>query len=111
MHLLPPLSQKAKRTRIAIVLAAAVLWTGAALHTASAADALTTAAATKVSKGILGSLFKRNRSGDSAPVTGASAMARVNRSILGLPLGLLRAVGSGVVKAAGRSVTSHITHY
>jgi hypothetical protein len=38
-------------------------------------------------------------------------MDRVNRSILGLPLGILRGLGRGVTRLAGKAVTDHITHY
>ena len=108
MHTLPIFSRSKIHARIAALILLSVISLTAS---ASAADALTNAAVKTVGKGVLGSLFKkRSRVVDSTEVTRVSAMDRVNRSILGLPLGILRAVGKGVTRAASKTVTDHITH-
>ncbi len=92
------------------LLLASLLMLGSAVPTASAADALTTAAATPVAKGLLGSLFGNRRSSEGAYVAPVTASERINRSILGLPLGILRGLGRGVSKLATKTVADHITH-
>ena len=96
--------------RIATPLLAALVWLGASVPTASAGDALTTSTTRAVSKGLLGSLFRKKNSDESTPVTGATAMDRINRSILGLPFGILKSLGKGISRAATKTVTDHITH-
>lgn len=93
------------------MLLVSLLWIGAPVQNASAADALTTTAANAVGKNFLGSFFKRRRVVESTPVTGMTAMDRVNRSILALPFGILRGLGRGVSRMASKTVTDHITHY
>lgn len=90
------------------MLLVSLLWLGAPVQNADAADALTTAATNAVGKNFLGSIFKRRNAGETTQVT---AMERVNRSILGLPLGILRGVAKGVSRMAAKTVTDHITHY
>ena len=112
MNSLAIFSRKKNPARIAALLFAALIALGASAPTASAVDALTSTAARAVGKNVLGSLFKkRSRVVDTDPAVRASAMERVNRSILGLPLNLLKLLGKGVTKAASKSVTDHIRHY
>ena len=99
---------KRSQSRIATMLLVSLLWLGAPVQNADAADALTTAATNTVGKNFLGSIFKRRNAGETTQVT---AMERVNRSILGLPLGILRGVVKGVSRMASKTVTDHITHY
>jgi hypothetical protein len=108
MKSLRPLFGNRSQSHIATMLLVSLLWLGAPVQNAGAADALTTAATNTVSKNFLGSLFKRRNSGEAVPMT---AMERVNRSILGLPLGILRGLGKGVSRMASKTVTDHITHY
>ena len=109
MHTLPSFSRTKIQSRLAALLLVSLISLSASAH---AADALTNAAVKTVGKGVLGSLFKkRSRVVDSTEVTRVSAMDRVNRSILGLPLGILRALGKGVTRAASKTVTDHIRHY
>ena len=111
MKSLPTFSRKSNRTRIATLLLASLIFVGATDRNASAADALTTAAAASpASKGLLRSLFGNRRSSEGAYVPPTTAMDRVNRSILGLPLGILRSLGKGVSRMASKTVTDHITH-
>jgi hypothetical protein len=108
MHNLPIFSRSKIHARIAALLIASLLVSAVS---APAADALTSAAANTVGKGVLGSLFKkRQRVVDGTQASGANAMDRVNRSILGLPLNILRGLGRGVSRAATKTVTDHITH-
>ena len=108
MHNLPNFSRSKIFTRItALILASLIAFSASA----PAADALTSTAASAVSRGLLHSLFKkRSRVVDGTEPVRVSAMDRVNRSILGLPLGILRAVGKGVTRVASKTVTDHITH-
>ena len=109
MHHLPSFSRTKIQARIATLLVASLISLTASVP---AADALTSVAAQAVSKNVLGSLFKKkSRVVDSSPVTRVSAMERVNRSILGLPLGILRTLGKGAGRMASKTVTDHITHY
>ncbi len=109
MHTLPSFSRTKIHARIAALLFVSLVSLGAS---SPAADALTNAAVKTVGKGLLGGLFKkRSRVVDNTDVPRLSAMDRVNRSILGLPLGILRGLGRGVTRAAGKTVTDHITHY
>ncbi|MEO6741150.1 MAG: hypothetical protein ABIP20_12930 [Chthoniobacteraceae bacterium] len=110
MKSLPTFSPKPCAVRFATLLLASLLLLGATVQTASAGDALTSAvvgATGPARKGLMRSLFGDRRTADSTPV---SAMDRVNRSILGLPLGILRSVGKGVSKMALRTVTDHVSH-
>ena len=110
MKSLPTFSPKPCVARFATLLLASLVFLGATVQTASAGDALTSAVVTATGparKGLMRSLFGDRRTADSTPV---SAMDRVNRSILGLPLGILRSVGKGVSKMASRTVTDHLTH-
>ena len=112
MNSLATFSRKKNPARIAALLFAALIALGASAPTASAADALTTTATRAVRKNVLGSLFrKRTRVVDNDPATRLTAMDRVNRSILGLPLSILKLLGKGVTKAASKTVTDHIRHY
>ena len=109
MHTLPSFSRTKIHARIAALLLVSLISLGASAH---AADALTNAAVKTVGRGVLGGLFKkRSRVVDNTDVPRVSAMDRVNRSILGLPLGILRGLGRGVTRAVGKTVTDHITHF
>lgn len=109
MHTLPSFSRTKIHARIAALLLVSLISLGAS---ARAADALTNAAVKTVGRGVLGGLFKkRSRVVDNTDVPRVSAMDRVNRSILGLPLGILRGLGRGVTRAVGKTVTDHITHF
>ncbi len=112
MNSLATFSRKKNPACIAALLLLPVLWLGASAPAASAADALTTTATRAVSKNVLGSLFrKRTRVVDNDPATRLTPMDRVNRSILALPLGILKALGKKVTKVATKTVADHITHY
>lgn len=107
----PAFSQKPGPSRIAPLFLAVVLGFGAPAQEAAAADALTTATSSAVSKNFLGSLFQKKRTVvDTSMTPTPTAMERVNRSILGLPLGILRGLGKGVSRMASKTVTDHITH-
>jgi len=78
-------------------LLAALLWAGASLNTASAADALSTATGENWGRGRVSSLFHKDTADKyAAPHGGAN---RLNRSILALPLGIFRGIGSGLAHA------------
>ena len=111
-------SPRSKTLRIATLLLAAVLWIGMPLPTALAADALTTSSSTdstttSTRTSLLKSLFssKSSSSSTSTSSTGTSSSSQLSRGILGLPIGILKTVASGVSKAATSVVTKHITHY
>ena len=110
MKFLPTLSPKNNRLRIAAIFLGCVISIGVPFQTASAGDALTTATTSNAGNGILGSLFKRKTSTESTSATPVSATDRINKSILGLPFGIVRGVAKGVSKMAGKVVTDHITH-
>jgi hypothetical protein len=93
MESLPSFSHTAKRTRAATPLLAALLWAGASLHTAGAADALSTSTGANFGRGRLGGLIHKDTADKYAAPHGGSN--RLNRSILALPLGIFRGIGSG----------------
>ena len=116
MHSLPSFSQTATTLRLATLLLAIVLCIATPLHTASASDALTTVAAALTSGGssttstrtsLLKSLFS-SKSSSSSSSTSTSGSSQLSRGILGLPIGILKTVISGVSKAASSTVTQHI---
>ncbi len=87
MQTLPSLPQTATSFRIATALITALICIGAPLQTATAADALTTS---------------------STSTTSSSGTTQLERSILGLPIGILKSLYTGVTKAASNTVTKHI---
>ena len=92
------------------LLLASLIMLGPTVRTASAADALTTAAASPAGRGLLGSLFGKRHSSEGAYIAPTTASERISKSILGLPLGILRGLGKGVSRMASKTVTDHITH-
>ena len=114
MHSLPSFSQTARPLRIASLLLAAVLCIVTPLHTASASDALTTVASALTSRGttstrtsLLKSLFG-SKSSSSSSSTSTSSSSQLSRSILGLPIGILKTALSAISKSASSTVTEHI---
>jgi hypothetical protein len=116
MHSPASFPQTSKSLRIATLLLAAALWIGASLQTARASDSLTTSSTdstttrTSLLKSLLGFKSSSSSSSSSTSSSSTTSASQVNRSILGLPIGILKAVASGVSKAAGSAVTKHITH-
>ena len=107
----PTFFQKLSLSRVAPLFLAVLLGFGAPMQEAAAADALTSAASSAVGKNFLGSLFqKKSAVVDTTATPAPTAMDRVNRSILGLPFGILRSLGKGVSSMASKTVTDHITH-
>ena len=103
---------RSKTFRLAPLLLAAALWIGTPLPAARAADALTTSSATdstttSTRTGLLKSLFGSKSSSTSS----TSSSSQLSRSILGLPIGILKTVTSGVSKAASNVVAKHIKQY
>ena len=108
MHISPSFPRTKIHAWIAALFLVSLISPGASVL---AGDALTGTTANAVGNGLLGSLFKRKTTVvDGTSGTRVSGMDRVNRSILGLPLGILRGVGKGVSRMAGKAVTDHITH-
>jgi hypothetical protein len=89
MHSLQSLPQTAQSPRIAMVILAAIVCIAAPLHTVNAGDALTTSS--------------------SSSSSSTSGSTQLERSILGLPIGIIKSVASGISKAASTLVTKHVT--
>ena len=111
MHSPASFSPRSKTLRLAPLLLAAALWIGAPLPAAMSADALTTSSSdpttTSSRTGLLKSLFGSKSSSTSS----TSSSSQLSRSILGLPIGILKTVTSGVSKAASNVVAKHIKQY
>ncbi len=107
----PSFFLKRNLPRVMTALLAGVIGCGSLASEAVAADALTTATNSAVGKNFLGSLFKKKSTVVDTSMTPApTGMDRLNRSILGLPIGILRGLGKGVSRMASKTVTDHITH-
>ncbi len=106
MHTPPNFFRSKIRVRIAALFTVSLMALSAA---APAADALTNAATKTVGRSVLGGLFKkRSRVVDNPDAPRVTAMERVNRSILGLPLGFLRMFGKGASRMVNKTVSDHI---
>ncbi len=102
-----PSPSKFRPLRVTALLLAASLWLAPAMRT-FAADAITTSSTTTTRTSLLSSLLGLSSSSSSSS-TSNSLSDRLNRSILGLPIGLAKTLGTTAVKAAKDAVSKHVS--